>query len=453
MAYIGSTPTSQNFISGTDYFNGTGSQTAFTLTRTVNSVNDIEAVVNNVVQRPNDAYTLSGTTITFTSAPSSGTNNIYIRYLSTTLQSITVPANSITRNQLDSNLQSVAIGKNKIINGAMVIDQRNAGASVTANDAVFVVDRFRYSASQTGKATSQQSSTAPIGFTNSVLYTSSSAYSVTSTDYFLLSQRIEGYNIADLNWGTANAKTVTLSFWVQSSLTGTFGGAIQNNGSSRSYPFSYTIGAANTWTQISVVIPGDTSGTWLTTNGLGMIVWFGLGCGATYSGTAGAWASANYGSSTGATSVVGTNGATFYITGVQLEVGSSATGFEYENYTSLLQKCQRYFEMSFPQGTAPANGVSNYYKFIAAGLNGSTAYTNCGVFCVEKRSSPTMTFYRTDNGSSNGQPAYFSGGTWNNGSSISPASSTRAFQYNYGGSFSANSAYFTDVSWTASSEL
>ena len=143
MSYIGSTPTSQNFISGTDYFNGTGSQTAFTLTRTVNSVNDIEAVVNNVVQQPNSAYTLSGTTITFTSAPSSGTSNIYVRYLSTTMQSFTVPANSITRNQLDSNLQSVAVGRNRIINGAMVIDQRNAGASGTA-DNTYTVDRFAY---------------------------------------------------------------------------------------------------------------------------------------------------------------------------------------------------------------------------------------------------------------------------------------------------------------------
>jgi hypothetical protein len=100
MAYIGSTPTTQSFISGTDYFNGDGTTVAFTLTRTVASVNDIEAVVNNVVQQPNSAYTISSTTITFTSAPSSGTSNIYVRYLSTTTQAITPSQNSVGTSQL-----------------------------------------------------------------------------------------------------------------------------------------------------------------------------------------------------------------------------------------------------------------------------------------------------------------------------------------------------------------
>ena len=273
---------------------------------------------------------------------------------------------------------STTLLKNRIINGAMVIDQRNAGASVTGNDNTYGVDRFKVQVSQSSKFTMQQNAgsvTPPVGFVNYLGITSSSAYSVGSTDYFFLQQRIEGYNIADLNWGSANAKTVTLSFQVRSSLTGTFGGVLQNDNQDRTYPFSYTISSANTWTSISVTIAGDTSGTWLTTNGMGIKVTWGLGVGSTYSGTAGSWAGANYFSSTGATSVVGTNGATFYITGVQLEVGSSATGFEYRQYQQELALCQRYYEYGLTfSGPAPA------------GLNPFISQT----FIVTKRATPSI---------------------------------------------------------------
>ena len=236
--------------------------------------------------------------------------------------------------------------RNRIINGNMVIDQRNAGASVTIlNSVTYDVDRWFGYSSTTSKFSLQQSSVAPVGFTNSLLATSLSAYSVTSSDEMNISQRIEGFNVADLGWGTANAVTVTLSFWVRSSLTGTFGGSLYNSGNSRSYPFSYTISAANTWEQKSITIAGDTSGTWLTTTGLGLGITICLGAGSTRSGTAGAWASANLASATGATSVVGTNGATFYITGVQLEKGSVASAFENRQYGTELALCQRYYEV------------------------------------------------------------------------------------------------------------
>jgi len=236
--------------------------------------------------------------------------------------------------------------KNRIINSAMVIDQRNAGASVTpANDA-YMTDRFKYGSSQASKFTAQQVSTAPSGFINSLKMTVASAVTIGAGDYFTVYQPVEGLNVADLAWGTASAATVTLSFWVYSSLTGTFGGSLRNSSGARSYPFTYTISSANTWEQKSVTIAGDTTGTWLTTNGIGIYVGFGLGVGSTYNGTAGAWAGANYLSATGATSVVGTNGATFYITGVQLEKGSTATSFDYRPYGTELQLCQRYYETS-----------------------------------------------------------------------------------------------------------
>jgi hypothetical protein len=233
--------------------------------------------------------------------------------------------------------------KNRIINGGMVIDQRNAGASVTQGTGnLFPVDRFLIVGSVASKFTAQQSTVVPAGFKNSVLITSSSAYTVGSSETFVIAQRIEGFNVADLGWGTADAQTVTLSFRVRSSLTGTFGGAVRNSAADRSYPFSYTISAANTWETKTITIAGDTTGTWLTDSGIGINLVFSLGTGSTLAGTAGAWASANYTNATGATSVVGTNGATFYITGVQLERGRAATSFDFRPYGTELALCQRY---------------------------------------------------------------------------------------------------------------
>jgi hypothetical protein len=228
----------------------------------------------------------------------------------------------------------------------MVIDQRNAGAAVVASSPnAYPLDRFNIGYIQNAKFTAQQNAgsvTPPTGFTNYLGITSSSAYSVLTGDTFLIDQRIEGFNIADLGWGTANAATVTLSFWTRSSLTGTFGGCLSNSAVNRSYPFSYTISSANTWEYKTITIVGDTTGTWLTNNGVGIILRFGLGSGATFSGTAGAWTAGNLVQPTGTVSVVGTNGATWYITGVQLEVGTQATSFEYRPYGTELMLCQRY---------------------------------------------------------------------------------------------------------------
>jgi len=219
--------------------------------------------------------------------------------------------------------------KNRIINGAMVIDQRNAGAATANTINGYTVDRFQVIQSTTGKLIAQQNAgsvTPPTGFTNYLGVTSQSAYSVAAGDFYLLLQNIEGFNVSDLGYGTANAKTVTISFWVRSSLTGTFGGSLTNGTGSRSYPFTYTISAANTWEYETITIAGDTTGTWATNNTVGMQLILGLGAGSTYSGTAGAWTgTTNIFTVTGATSVVGTNGATFYNTGVHLEVGVSAT--------------------------------------------------------------------------------------------------------------------------------
>jgi hypothetical protein len=266
-------------------------------------------------------------------------------------------SNGVTFN--DASLQGAAASpfvlKNRIINGDMRIDQRNAGASVTQTTSpLYTVDRWFCYGTAGSKFTVQQNAgsvTPPTGYTNYLGVTSSSAYSVVTGDALGIGQLIEGLNVADLSWGTANAKTITISFWVRSSLTGQFGGALQNGASTRSYPFSYTINSANTWEQKTVTIAGDTSGTWLTTNGIGLQLLISMGAGATYSGTAGAWDGTNKWQATGSTSVVGTNGATFYITGVQLEQNTSATPFERRLYNQELANCQRYLPAFTNGGT------------------------------------------------------------------------------------------------------
>ena len=290
----------------------------------------------------------------------------------------------------DSSLQGAAASpfglKNRIINGDMRIDQRNAGASVTPTATTYTLDRWSLEISDASKLSVQQNAgavTPPVGFTNYLGVTTVSAFSIVAASQFQLRQFIEGFNIADLGWGTANAKTVTLSFWVRSSLTGTFGGAFRNEGNNRSYPFSYTISAANTWEQKSITVAGDTTGTWLTNNDRGITVLFGLGVGSDKSGTAGAWAASNLTSVTGAVSVVGTGSATFYITGVQLERNTTATPFEWIPYSTELALCQRYFEVL---------GGRNIYEPVGIGfIFSSTTGVADYFFKQTMRTPPSLT--------------------------------------------------------------
>jgi hypothetical protein len=272
--------------------------------------------------------------------------------------------------------------KNRIINGNMAIAQRGTSAiNVDHGNWYFPVDRFSaYQSMSSGSRFSVQqnagSVTPPAGFNYYLGATVTSAYSVTGSDWAVIRQTIEGFNWADLGFGTANAKTFTASFWVRSSLTGTMGGAFYNNDGSRSYPYTYTINAANTWEYKTITVTGDTSGTWNSTNSGGITIEWSMGTGATLSGTAGAWAGAFYASATGATNILGTNGATLYITGVQLEVGSTATSFDYRPYGTELALCQRYCEVN----------AGFFGAYISYKMGGA-------VFAVPKRAIPSVTFY------------------------------------------------------------
>jgi len=240
--------------------------------------------------------------------------------------------------------------KNRIINGDMRIDQRNAGASVSVGNGsvTFITDRWNVYEDTSGSMTSQQSSTAPAGFINSLLLTVTSAGTATASQLCRLQQRVEGLNVSDLAWGSASAKTITISFWVRSSLTGTYCVNIRNSAVDRSYVATYTISAANTWEQKSVTIAGDTSGTWLTTNGVGMYVSWDLGSGSNANTTAGSWIAGNKENTSAQANWIGTASATFYITGVQLEQNTSATPFERRLYNQELANCQRYYYRTTP---------------------------------------------------------------------------------------------------------
>ena len=271
--------------------------------------------------------------------------------------------------------------KNRIINGAMVIDQRNAGASVTPTADTYTLDRWSVGMSQASKMTIQQSSTVPSGFSKSLSVTVASAYTPSASEWFGFYQKIEGFNSADFGFGAAGASTVTISFWVRSSITGSYGFSLSNSSQNRSYPVLYTVNSANTWEQKTITIAGDTSGTWVGgTNGIGLLLIWSLGAGSTYQQTANAWGTGLGLGTTGQTNWITNAGATFYITGVQLEKGSTATSFDYRPYGTELALCQRYYIKYSGNGT-------RFY-------GGRTESTANGIWqCalpVEMRTAPTV---------------------------------------------------------------
>lgn len=274
--------------------------------------------------------------------------------------------------------------RNTLINGNFLIDQRNNFTSITPANGQFVADRWKASINQTGKFTTAVSiiASGQAPSYRNLLMTSLSAYTPLAADFLTIAQPIEYQNIARFGWGTANARPVTLSFWVVASVVGLYSGSIVNYAGNRSYPFTFNITTANTWTLFSITIPGDTVGTWSVASNAGaLLVIFDLGCGANYRATAGTWAAGNYFGATGATSFVSTNAATFQIANVQLESGSQATAFDWHSVGEELSLCQRYYQTINIVLLAPVANIANY--------GGAVSYTNLP---VPMRASPTATF-------------------------------------------------------------
>jgi hypothetical protein len=339
--------------------------------------------------------------------------------------------------------------RNRIINGNMAIDQRNAGASVTPTaDSTYTLDRWMARLGISSKFSVQQNAgsvTPPTGFSNYLGVTSLAATTVASGDYYGIQQSIEGFNVSDLGWGTASAQSVTLSFQVRSSLTGTFSGVLKNSGFNRSYPFTFTISSANTWETKTITIAGDTSGTWLSNNGIGIQVIFNLGYGSSLLGTAGVWAASNLGGATGSVNVVGTNGATFYITGVQLEAGTNASAFEQIDYGRELMMCQRYFCNSVNTNNITSGGAGLFYAWSTSEAGGRVG------FPVQMRATPTIVTY--DNAGASGSGNMHNTGTGANITGVTADWINSAAWTHITKSAGWSAQNMIVAGWTASAEL
>ena len=284
--------------------------------------------------------------------------------------------------------------KNRIINGAMVFDQRNAGASVTPTaDNTYTLDRWKTrNGGGAGRFSVIQSSTSAANFPTSVLLTVTTTSAPSGVEIYGFEQDIEGYNITDFGWGTANAQAVTLSFQVRSSLTGTYCISIRNSAADRSYVAEFTINSANTFETKTITVPAITTGTWLSTNGAGLLFLVCLGSGSTREGTAGSWQSSNIVATSNQVDWINTSSATFYITGVQLEKGSTASSFDYRPIGTEFMLCQRYFEKSYDQGTAPAtNTTTGTFNF--SGASEGNGNVIVPIQYSTKRTAPTLTGY------------------------------------------------------------
>jgi hypothetical protein len=272
--------------------------------------------------------------------------------------------------------------RNLIINGAMQVAQRGTSAVTATSSGVFTTDRFKcfQSSGSTGSWTTEQSTDAPAGFSSSTKATVASTQSFSTGIAWQLVHQIEGNNFISTAWGTSSAKDVTLSFWVKSSVTGAYSVSLHNDGYTKNYVTNYSISSANTWEYKTIVVPGETSGTWLTTNGIGCSLRFNLGCSDSLTGATGSWGSSLFLQGTGAVDWGSNSGATFYLTGVQLEVGSVATPFEHRSYGEELALCQRYYEVINFAGRTPVNLGQSFQnrKYIAPFM-----------WKVTKRATPT----------------------------------------------------------------
>jgi hypothetical protein len=295
--------------------------------------------------------------------------------------------------------------RNRIINGDMRIDQRNEGVLQTGvTSGMWAADRMRLTANNLGTYSIQRITTdAPPGFTHSIQTTVTTIGNASGTGQMAYyNHRIEGFNIADLNFGTPYATPIVISFWTKSSVVGTYGVSVDNGAAGgRGYTTTFRVNVANVWERAVVYIPGDTIGTWNNTNSLGMRVCISLGCSSDFNNLAGndRWTvNSDKPNTSGNVVLSSTIGATFLFTGLQLEKGTIPTPFEYRPHPIELQLCQRYC-------TRFVTGGSAFSRF-----NGTAVGTAAGSASF-LLATPTQLRIAPDTGLTGGNLGLVGGGT------------------------------------------
>ena len=375
---------------------GDGTVGPYTLDYPAGSDQDVEVYVNNVRQEPGVAYTVAGTAMTMTGAVQSS-DDFYVIFQGSAQQTVTPAAGSVIDSMIvdmssskltgalpavdGSALTGLAVAnRNLIINGAMTVAQRGTSFTSAAN-AAYTLDRFVWYDTGAGVVDISQATDTPNGnFKNSLKIDVTTAdSSLAAGDLYAIIHNIEGTVSSQLGWGTSDAKNVTVSFWIKSPKTGTHSVAVQNSAQNRSRSEEFTVSAADTWEYKSVSFIGDTSGTWLTTNGVGVRIAFPLASGSTFTQAAGSWGTGNIYASTNQVNCMDDAANNFFITGIQFEVGDTATPFEHRSYGDELAKCQRYF----------IKNSATAWQFTVTSL-GSTFGRSSWDFPTTMRAAPTV---------------------------------------------------------------
>jgi len=347
---------------------------------------------------------------------------------------------------------SYLANRNMVINGAMQVSQRGtseASLAYTSYGYYKAPDRFRASI-EVGTWTVSQSSEAPEGFANSYKFDCTALDASPTAAYATqLVCRIEAQDLQNLKYGTSNAETVTLSFWVRSAKTGTYIVELQHGETSISNSIAYTISVADTWEKKELSFSGYVTTAINDDNGTGLYVNFWLVAGSDYtSGTlaSNTWQSTAANKAVGQVNLADSTSNDWHITGVQMEVGSVATPFEHKTFGQELAACQRYYEKSYNQGTDPATATTSgawMWRHTDAG-----AGINTVTFQTTKRTTPTVVSYGRASGTS-GKITNMSGGA-SDVATNAMNTGTGSVCWNW---TSTGSETYVEAHWTADAEL
>lgn len=314
-----------------------------------------------------------------------------------------------TKNYTDQ-LAPNAAQANIIIGGNFSTNPWQRGTSFSSpTTGDYTADRFKYNFSGAGAVDVLKTADAPT-IAEAGVYSADCLHidvttadaSIAAGDNYSVQYIVEGYDISQAGFGQSNQKEITLSFWHKHTVTGTYCVGFTNSAVNRSYVAEYTQSVADTWEKSTITITADSSGTWLYTNGGGLLIWFTIAAGSTYQTTAGSWQAGLFYATSNQVNAMDNASNNFKLALIKLELGSVATPYPVENRADILARCQRYYEKSYDMDLVPGYGLdyngAGYAVMAKTVGNGEGFYLNR--FAVAKRDAPTMTFYSANDGAS-----------------------------------------------------